>query len=714
MISVDESKAENSHKNRRGRGAFSPLMLLSQGLHQEWDAQHGRFFFWTPVFFAFGIAVYFLLPLEPPLILGGGALALAFSMYSLLSQDNCFYRRMALAMLVLPALGFGFSQLHSLRVHTPMLNNELGPVMVSGIVQSLEIMKPDYDARVVLGRVDVEDLSAEKTPRYIRLRVRKDYELKVGERISALAQLMPLSGPVAPGGFDFRRHLFFDGIGAVGFIYSGVEKIQSHDGFSMARGIETLRAAVGASVFDHLSGRQANIATALMNGQRAGIPDEEQDILRSAGLAHLLAISGLHLGLVCGAIFFFSRLVLASLPKVALHYPIKKYCAVLAMFGGLVYMFLAGATVPTQRAMLMSAVVFTAILFDRSPFSLRLVVFAALIVLALSPYSLLGASFQLSFAAVTALVAFYDRLRPLISKFHRHAAWPRKIAFYFFSVCMTSLIASLATAPFALYHFQQFAAYGILANMVAIPIMAFWVMPLIVISLLAMPMGLEAVPLHLIGFGIDQILQAADFVAGLDGAVYRLPAFSFWYFVLVVCGLLFFILWQGRLRAAGLLLAGLMVPFILSQPRPDAMVSAEHSLVALRAGDSIRVNTVRKDSFVRENWEQLWGLEKDSARLWAKHWPEECDDLGCRAVLSNIKIAYSLSPYTHKEDCAWADILIADHPVRISCGARVIDKFDTYYNGAQRIYLNDGALKVENVREVTSANRPWSPLYPVR
>lgn len=308
---------------------------------------------------------------------------------------------------------------------------------------------------------------------------------------------------------------------------------------------------------------------------------------------------------------------------------------------------------PTQRAMLMSAVVFSAILFDRSPFSLRLVAFAALIVLAIAPYSLLSASFQLSFAAVTALIAFYDKIRPLLSHFHRNAAWPKKIAFYFISVCMTSLIASFATAPFSLFHFQQFAALGILANMVAIPIMAFWIMPLIIISMIAMPLGLEGGTLYLIGLGIEQILQVSDFVAHMEGAVWRIPVFSFWYFVPLVMGLVFFILWRGALRLGGLMLCALMLPLIWLQPQPAILVSAEHSLITLKDQDgSIRINNLRRDAFVRENWEQLWGVEKGRAQFWPKEWPRECDDRGCRVTVEGTKIAYSVKPYSHREDCA--------------------------------------------------------------
>lgn len=712
MISIDKYNSAKAPRLRIPPRNIFDIKIIKDFIEAQIALQHGRFFFWSPVFLGLGIAIYFLLPVNPPIFLGVIALLFAAASMILIPQDQRGMRLCCLAVLMLPAIGFNASLYQDARIHTPMLNRDIGPVTLTGTVQSLEIMKADYDARVILGNLAVEDLSAEETPRYVRLRLRKDYGINVGDRITALAELMPLSGPVAPGGFDFRRHLYFQGIGAVGFIYSRVEILEEQTGWSFARQVESLRAKVTESVHMHLSGAKANIATALMNGQRAGISDEDQEILRHAGLAHLLAISGLHLGLVCGAIFFFARLSLAAIPEVALHYPIKKYCAVLAMLGGVVYMFLAGATVPTQRAMLMSAVVFCAIIFDRSPFSLRLVAFAALIVLAVAPHSLLSASFQLSFAAVTALVAFYDKIRPLLSRFHRNATWPKKIAFYFIGVCMTSLIASFATAPFSLFHFQQFAALGILANMFAIPIMAFWIMPLIIVSLITMPLGLEGTTLTLIGLGIDQILQVSDFVANMEGAVWRIPVFSFWIFVPLTMGLIFFILWHGKLRLLGLGLCLLMLPFIALQPQPSILVSAEQSLVALKDNEgTIRINNLRSDAFVRENWEQLWGVEDGQAQLWPKEWPEECDDRGCRVISEGVRIAYSLKPYGHGEDCDWADLLIAKDPVRISCSAQVIDKFDTYYNGAHSVYLKP-ELVIKTVKGEDRKSRAWSVLYP--
>lgn len=676
--------------------------------------QQGQFFYWCPVFLAFGIGAYFSMDVEPPFILAAFLVFIVLCASAFIDHSNILHRRLILAIAVLPALGFIFSKVQLVRVHTPIILEETGPITVTGTIETIELTKTDYDARILLSDVSVEDMDQSEAPKKVRLRLRTDYDLKVGQRISMMANLMPPSEPIMPGGFNFRRHLYFQGIGGVGFIYKNVEVISEPKGFGFHSSIETLRNAVTEKVYAVLPADRAGVATALMNGYRAGVSEGEQEVLREAGLAHLLAISGLHIGLVCGAIFFFVRLVLVSCGDFALNHPAKKYAAIAAMAGGLLYMFLAGATVPTQRAMLMSAVVFTAILLDRSPISLRLVAFAALVVLIISPFSLLSASFQLSFAAVTALVAFYEWMRPRLKEWRRDMNGFQRFAFYFIGIAMTSLIAGTTTAPFALYHFQQFATYGILGNMVAIPIMAFWVMPTAILSLLAMPLGLEYLPLSFMGIGISQILDISNFVSELEGSVWRIPTFSFLVFLAMVCGLLFFILWKGTLRVTGLVVFALASCFIFFEKQPIILVSSTNKLVAMTQPlDQFRVNTLRREKFVRENWERSYGLEKDSSIMIGKSDLDQCDDLGCRSEIGGKKIAYTQSHYAHKDDCGWADLVIATDPVFSKCSAKVIDTFDIHRYGAHAVYLNGNALEIVKVRDTIKEKRPWNGLLAV-
>jgi competence protein ComEC len=287
---------------------------------------------------------------------------------------------------------------------------------------------------------------------------------------------------------------------------------------------------------------------------------------------------------------------------------------------------------------------------------------------------------------------------------------PQKFAYYFIGIAMTSVIAGLATAPFSLYHFQQFAGYGgIIANLVAIPLMAFWVMPAAIVSMLSMPLGLEKLPLIVMGAGIESMMEAARFAADLEGSVIKAPLFSFLSFLGIACGLLFFILWQGALRHIGIVVFIISCLFIFNTKQPLALVSSTNKLVALNhPNEHLKVSTLRREKFVRENWERALGLEKDSAKVFGSSKNDTCGDLGCRMIVADQKIAYSLSPYTHKSDCAWADIVLAKDPVRQDCSAKVIDFFDTYYEGAHAVYLHEGRLDIQSVKEALYLKRPWN------
>lgn len=704
MFDVQEKSVQLKH------AVYNDYVSKRNWLAEQLALQNGRFLYWCPVFLAVGIGGYFLLPVEPPVIIPIFAVLLSLCCLAFSGFKNQSRVKLILSLAVLPAMGFLCAKVNIMRVHTPIIAEKIGPVMIQGTIQRIELTKADYDARILFSDVVIEDLEADQTPNRIRLRLRSDYNLEVGQRISALAEVMPPSEPLLPGGFNFRRHMYFQGIGAVGFIYNKVEILQGASSSTFRNAVETARSDITSKVHDVLPRERAGVATALMNGMRAGIVDEDREALRNAGLAHLLAISGLHVGMVCGAIFFFLRFAMASLGNFALRHPIKKYAALMALIAGVAYMFLAGATVPTQRAILMTGVVLIAITLDRSPISLRLVACAALVVLMFSPSSLLSASFQLSFAAVTALVAFYEWIRPALTQWRRNMNGIQKFAFYFIGIAMTSVIAGLATAPFSLYHFQQFAGYGgIIANMIAIPLMAFWVMPSAILSMLSMPFGLEKLPLIIMGQGVENVMEAARFGAALEGSVIKLPLFSFLSFLGIACGLLFFILWQGVLRYAGLIVFAISIFFIFQSNQPIALVSSTNKLLALNSYDGyLSVNTLRREKFVRENWERALAFEKDSSETLKNSQIANCDDVGCHVVVEGKKVAYSLSPYTHNYDCAWADIVISKDPVRQKCKAKVIDFFDTYYDGAHAIYLNDNNIEIKSVGEMLYSKRPWN------
>ncbi|HBR69252.1 MAG TPA: competence protein ComEC [Rhodospirillaceae bacterium] len=688
-------------------------------LREQGASQQDHLFLWSPVFMGLGIGLYFQLSVEPPVILGLMIVAVSFGVLAALWPHRKSERKhlWLLAMVVfLVGLGFAVSSVRTALVYTPMLAKEIRVTELTGTVQSIEDMGAEAGSRVVLSDLVVEDLRPEETPRYVRLRLRNDEGILPGQRIKALAGLNPPSPPVAPGAFDFQRHSYFLGIGAVGFIYKRPEIIEGRarlgEGF-----LETLRLRISAAIEKGMENKQAAaIAQALIVGKRKAISEADEEAFRDSGLTHLLSISGLHIGLASGVIFFFMRLVMAAFPGFALRHPIKKYAAGAAFLGALGYTILIGAPVTAQRSVLMIGIVLLAIMLDRWPFSLRLVAFAALGVLLFAPESLTNAGFQMSFAAVACLIAVYEWQQPLLSRVYRGAGPWRKIALYFLGICATSIIAEIATAPFVLFHFQRFALYGLLGNFVAVPVTAFVIMPMAVLALLLMPFGLEFAPLYIMEQGIAGILDVAYWVAGLPGSTWQVTAWPKAAFVTTIAAGLILILWRGPLKLAALPLLIAAVVVIILYRQPDVLVGSGGDLVAFRADRDLYVSAKNKERFVLQNWERMLGVPEGGAIRWPaegrlKDGPQDfiCDEFGCRLTINGKKISFAREPSSHGEDCDWANILISPDPVKDEgCGAGiVIDKWNRRDNGAYAIWLNDsGNIKVQSANGLRG-NRPW-------
>jgi len=424
------------------------------------------------------------------------------------------------------------------------------------------------------------------------------------------AVLQPPAEPAAPGAFDFARQAYFQRLGAVGYAFGGAEVLApAGDPSLTGLWLHRLRDGVAVRVLEALPGESGAVAAALMTGVRGAIPEEVMAAMRDSGLAHLLAIAGLHMGLVAGLLFFALRAGLALVAGLVLRRPIKKWAACGAILGAFGYLLLTGGTVPTQRAFVMVSLVLVAVILDRRGLSLRPVAWAAVVVLALAPESLLSASFQMSFAAVIALIAGYEA----IAERGRIALGERRLA-------LTSLIAGLATAPFALYHFNRIAWYGLLANLFAVPLTAFWIMPWALAAFTLMPFGAEGLALTPMGWGIDLLLAVARYVAALPGAVTLLPAMPTFGLVLVALGGLWLCLWRRRWRFGGLLPVALGLASIFLLRPPDVLATGDGRLLGVRGPQGeLLLSTTRAKRFEAGIWQRRLGQRRPSA------WPDVTD-----------------------------------------------------------------------------------------
>ena len=677
----------------------------------QWFMQKDQIFLWIPVFIAVGIGIYFYLPLEPPLII----LLMPWVMSVILTVSLPQKYKKAGWIIALICTGMLAGGIRTTQLNAPMLNKKTGPIELEATIETIEKLEQKKGSRLILSKIQTQSLNAQDIPRKIRLQLRADQNIAIGQRIQVLASLNPPSAPVIPGGFDFRRHLYFQGIGAVGFIYRAPVIIEPAPNSWL--NIQKTRHLIAQNIRENMTERYAAIVSALIVGQKRAISNEDQQALRDAGLAHMLAISGLHIGLVSGALFFIFRMLMASIPVLALNYPIKKIAAILALMGAMLYMLLAGATVPTQRAVLMSAIVFIAIILDRSPISLRLVACAAMVVLLIKPESLLSASFHMSFAAVTCLIYCYDVTRNSWLAYYTQANILKKIMLYFIAICFTTVIASIATAPFALYHFGQVSFMGSFANLIAMPIFTFFIMPFALLGTLLMGIGLEFLPLQIVEIGIIAMLDIAYWAQSLPGASIQIPAWNFISFILLVVGVLWAMIWKGYGKLVAIIPIVVSIILNTSNKTPDILIASSHKLVAFKTSEKLYVNTKNSEKFILENWQKHHGLTIENTMILPHKGSDkntnkaiaQCGEEGCRIKLKNNKISFIRSPYATQKECDWADILIALHPVnkQVCNTAIIIDKFDTWKNGAHALWLHNSELKIETIAG-NSAGRPWS------
>ena len=672
-------------------------------------AERERWLLWLPVGLGAGIALYFALPREPPLWLGPvcGLPLLAALVY--LRWSRATERPVALPLVVVlapVALGLAITPVRTWLVEAPVLERRAA-YMVEARVRLVEDRV--RGERLLLDHVILEGVDPERTPTLIRVSLRAGEGFEPGDRVRLRALLMPPSPPSEPHGFDFARQAYFMGLGAVGYALGQAERIAPASARSFGLGIARLRQIVADEVRDAVPGAAGAVGVALLTGLRAAIPEHVWHDMQVAGIAHLLAISGLHLGLVAGTLFFAVRIALALTPPLALRLPTKKVAAAIAFCGAFVYLLLTGGTIPTQRAFIMTAMMLLAVMVDRNPFSMRLVAWAALIVLLAQPESLFGASFQMSFAAVVALIAVYET--GVARRRGPAGGLDWRLAVYVGGVALTTLVASLATGPLAVYHFGRLPTWGIMANLIAVPLTAFWIMPLGLLGLILMPFGGGAVCFALMGQGIELVLAVAAAVAAWPGAavlIARPPPAAL---IAVVLGGLWLCLWRRPWRRLGLAGVALGVLLTALDHRPDLVVDASAQIVAARLDDDrLAVSPWRRDAWITSQWLRGAGQAE------AAPWPADgtgagslrCDALGCVLARHGHRVAFARRPEAIGEDCRDADLVVSYPRIeRCPNATRLIGPRALRRAGGIALWLEPSGIEILTVREVRG-DRPWT------
>jgi competence protein ComEC len=587
---------------------------MGERLTSALTGQRGHLFPWCAVALAGGIGTYFALPEEPP-VWGLVSAACAGSMLLALSlRLPAWFAPLAVA-LALVVLGIALAGGRAHLVSGPQLGfRYYGPV--EGRVVGIDRSASDA-LRLTLDRVVLDRMAPHETPRRVRVSLHGQEGTpppRPGDVAILTGHLSPPAGAAEPGGFDFRRHAWFLRLGAVGYTRTPVLRLAPAQRDAP---VLRLRLAIAERVRAALPGETGAFAAAIMTGDRSAISLQTLQALRHSNLAHLLAISGLHMGLLAGVVFGATRLALL-LPRHSRHnWPGKKIAAAVALVAAAGYLALSGGNVATQRAFVMVAVMLVALLCNRRALSLRSVALAALIVLVLRPEALLGPGFQMSFAATLGLVAVFGAMRDLAIE----RGLPR-LARPVLTLVVSSVTASLATAPVSMAHFNIVSHYGLVANLVAVPVMGLIVVPMAVVTALMMPLGLEALPLSIMALGLDWILTVAGTVTSWDGALGQVRAPGAWVLPLLAAGGLILCLWQGRGRWAGLAPLSLAVVLWASGGRPALLISDSGTLVGAMTSEGRALSRERGAGFVARVWlenDGQAGGQAVAAALWPEH-----------------------------------------------------------------------------------------------
>jgi competence protein ComEC len=691
--------------------------LLSAAIARE--IAERRLFLWVPVAAMAGVSLNIAADREPALWLPAlialvtGALAFAARR-----------RRLAFAMLVgACALSAGFLAmgLRTARVAAPVLDH-IRIVKLKGFVEEIDF-RP-VGARLILRVDDSGDMPASVAPRRVRVTTRKAPDVAAGDYVALTARLLPPSHASLPGGYDFARDAYFAGIGAVGSTLGAVTSATPTGDAPLAlrfgAAIDQARNALAARVDKIIGGDEGAIAAAMVTGKRDFLSNDAKDLIREAGIFHIITISGVQMTLVAGIFFWTTRRLLALSPTLALRYPIKKWAAAVAIVGAIAYDACTGSRVGTERALIMTLIVLGAVIVDRRALTMRNLGLAIIAVVALEPEAILGVSFQLSFAAVGALVAVLEarlaRQEKTADPFLASPRAPKRSGLMLhlidkpIGLIVATLCATSATASFMAYHFHDLSPYVLIGNPLTLTVIEFFAVPGALVGTALYPLGLDAPVWLYVGAGIRFILWVARHIAEAPGSTLHVRAFAPYALPFLSLAVISALVWRSwLLRATAIPFALIGLFGAVSGPSYDVIIAPGGEQTALRDADGrLAIIGKRFNAFAAEQWLSADGDGREAAE--ARDNVSPCDRYGCVGALPEGKsLAFVEDRMAFEEDCGRADIVVSALTAPAGCkAAEVFDERRLAQTGAVGLtWTGDGfALATDRA---PLEDRPWSP-----
>ncbi len=696
------------------------------------SSERSRIALWLPISFALGIMFYFSLPATPPAWLGACFL-LAFGIFALL--EKVVRKSIFLSLFILFfASGFILISVKAEMLNYPILSKKTGAVEITGKINGVDIKGTGQ--RLLFHNPSVGNMEKDKTPAYIRVKVNTlKVRYQAGDVVKLKAVLMPPPMPLTPDGYNTPRKFYFQGLGATGFAVSKVKVIQKADGFDGF--ISRLRQSINFRFLNTMEKREAGVAMALITGEQGANSKELADAYRSSGIAHILSVSGLHMSMLAGLVFATLRLLLVFIPAISLRYNTKKIAAFFAILISFCYLFISGASIPAIRAFIMVLIVLMAVILDRNALSIRSVVLAFFIILCIYPESIISAGFQMSFAAVFALITAFEAGMSKLNKSVRFLKIsPQKqkrkygvvkdiITFCFYWIIvtlLTDLIASSATLPFCIYHFDRVPVYSFITNLIVAPILAVIVMPALALGTLLMPVFSDNLFLTLAEHGIYFINETALWVQSFDNYVYVMPSMPTYVLILIAMGGFWLCLLRGKIRLLGLL------PFVLLFIYPKFYIPADvlayqggKMFAVLTADGKLLIEPGRANQMARENWLSKNGqdykeYDKNIAKTaWKNGYSDEKVSLTCENKnlcyyrTKGKTIAFAKNYDSLKTACDTADIIFSAVNAKSEpCKATfLIDRKQMWKNGTYALKIStNGKISLKNTAE-NMGNHLW-------
>lgn len=635
---------------------------------ENFFAEQSRWLAWIPFLFGIGIAVYFALPFEPNYWYSLGVFEATLLLFYLLRHKGVHLLFTAILI-----CEFGFM---NIQLQTLLKSRKIAftPEVTDYIKGQISEVSYNEKGRKRLLLQNAENFDEPLKGKYrVTVMNGESADFEVGQCVELVGTFFPPSPVPVLNGFQLDRKYFYEEISGIGYANSSVFVIdcEQKQTSSFRIRLNKIRQRITDDVAKILPPDEAGIVDAVLIGEQSRMPKLIVNNYRDSGLAHFLSVSGLHMGAIAGLVFFVLRFLLALFPAVALRYDVKKLAAAGAILFSSLYLLVSGMAVPAERAFIMTAVVLLGIIFNRQAISMRMVCFAGLVLLIISPQALISISFQMSFAAVVALISFYEKYARKITLWSVNRGIFSKIFFYLAGIVICDFVASLATMPFAIYHFHRVSVYTSLANLLAGPLIGLILMPLILLCLVALPLGLSLYPLKALGYGVGWLNRITEFVSSLPHSVAYADSLPFWGFALIVCGGYWLCVWQRNWRLWGLLpiLIGVCSMFLGSQP--DMVFASKGEGIALRnkAGEMLLL-PMKTDGWILSVWRENLHLKELN-----KEQKEELKKIfaGTKTELENIALKCDA------EKCVYLDSIEFSKQGNIRIDGKNIDNSDGGY-----------------------------------